>query len=360
MIFHHPAPLPSALTSGSRVRPVKMKQAFEKLGYDVFVVAGTGPERRTAIQTIKKLVHQGTVFDFVYSEPPTAPIAVVNHDVANLWLDVGFLRWCKQHAIPVGLFYRDVHWRFDIYKCKVPWLQRAISLPLFWFEWFNYQQVMNHLFIPSQEMAPALPTSWPKDNLSPLPPGCEITENIKTQTIHNKLNLFYVGGVTPPLYDLKPMLTVINTTSGTHLSLCCRQEEWLKVQNYYQPHLFNNIQIIHQYGKKLADYYLSADVFGLVWNHHPYLDFAMPVKVFEALGYGLPLITTAGTAVADFVQREGIGWVVANVSKFRELLVKLQRQPEEIANKRHQAEKVRHNHTWLQRAQTVANVMKQY
>lgn len=38
--------------------------------------------------------------------------------------------------------------------------------------------------------------------------------------------------------------------------------------------------------------------FGLFWQPSAYLDFAMPVKVFEALGYGVPLVTTAGTTRA--------------------------------------------------------------
>ncbi len=86
----------------------------------------------------------------------------------------------------------------------------------------------------------------------------------------------------------------------------------------------------------------------------------MPVKIFESLGYGLPLITTAGTATADFIEREGIGWVVANSTEFRELISRLQNNPDEVEKKRVQAETTRYNHTWQRRAQAVVDVMKQY
>ena len=336
-----------------------MKAAFEQLRYDVFLIAGTGPERRRAIQTLKKQIRQGIQFDFVYSEPPSAPIAVVNHDILNLWLDIGFLRWCHQENIPVGLFYRDVYWRFDVYKKNTAWHQRLISVPLFWFEWLSYRRWVNHLFLPSQEMIPALPSNWPTAHLSALPPGCEPTLAIpRFEKLNDQLELFYVGGITPPLYDLTPMFVGLNGLDGVRLTLCCREAEWQQVRSFYQPSLSAQVRVIHVHGAELATYYAQADVFGLFRQHHPYLEFAMPIKVFEALGYGLPIITTTGAAAAEMIQQEGIGWVVSKTSEFRDLVIQLQTEPARLFDTRQRATQVRQHHTWLERARTVVETLR--
>ncbi len=359
MIFHHPAPLPSELTSGSRVRPVKMKQAFESLGYEVFLVAGSGRERRAAIKVVRELVRQGTQFDFVYSEPPTAPIVVVNRDLPSFWVDLAFLHWCKRASIPVGLFYRDVYWRFELFR-TVEWYKRLLMIPLYWFEWLQFRQCVSHLFIPSLDMAAALPTRWPESHFSALPPGCEPTVQKDGQNFVEPLNLFYVGGIVPPLYDVSPLLAATSDLPGITLTFCCRETEWAEMKNYYQPFGLSQLKVVHVHGKELVQYFVEADIFCLIRKPHPYLKFAMPVKIFESLGYGLPLITTAGTATADFIEREGIGWVVANSTEFRELISRLQNNPDEVEKKRVQAETTRYNHTWQRRAQAVVDVMKQY
>ncbi len=357
MIFHHPLPFKDNPQGGSQLRPYKMKAAFEELGYEVFLVAGTGGERTKAIRTLKERVRQGARFDFVYSEPPSAPIAVVNHDVLHPWLDMGFLRWCHQQAIPVGLFYRDVYWRFDVYKQNSTLSKRLISIPLFWLEWLSYRRWVDHLFLPSQEMAAALPSPWPPARYSDLPPGCELNSNTSNAKPNGQLDLFYVGGVTTPLYDLTPMLTAIKGLVGVTLTLCCRQDEWHRVQSYYLPYMSPQIKIVHAHSSELADYYARADLFGLFRRVHPYLKFAMPVKVFESLGYGLPIITTTGTAAAEMIQREGIGWSISSPKEFRDLVLNLQAQPDQLLHKRQLTAQASKRHTWLERARTVADTL---
>lgn len=357
MIFHHPLPFTANPEAGSQLRPHKMKRAFEQLGYDVFLIAGTGYERKMAIQTVVDQVRKGEPFEFVYSEPPSAPIAVVNHDMWQVWLDLGFLRWCHQQSIPVGLFYRDVYWRFEVYRQSAGWHKRLISLPLFWFEWLSYYRWVDHLFLPSLKMTAALPSTWPASRCSALPPGCEPTANELKQEPNNKLTLFYVGGVTPPLYDLTPIFTAVRDLTGVGLTVCCRRAEWEEVQAYYRPYLSAQVKVIHAQSSELAEYYAQADAFSLVRQDHPYLTFAMPVKVFESLGYGLPIITTAGTAAAEMIERDGIGWVVSDPQEIRNLLLQLQAEPDQLIQKRRQAMEMRHQHTWLQRARTVVKTL---
>jgi len=91
---------------------------------------------------------------------------------------------------------------------------------------------------------------------------------------------------------------------------------------------------------------------------HPYLDFASPVKVFEALGYGVPIITVAGTEAGRFVEQEGIGWAVADKTELRRLIERLRDNPSELLRIRQAVQAVRWRHTWVARAQEVARVLE--
>lgn len=357
MIFHHPLPLPTESSSGSRVRPLRLLAAFQALGYDVAVVAGDGSERQAAIAAVRAQAAAGEHFAFLYAEPPNAPLLWLNRQQSHRFQDYGLWRWCQAQSIPVGLFYRDVHWRFDQYKIATSWRKRAVTIPLYWADWLSYQLCVDHLFLPSLAMAAHLPSRWPATRLSALPPGCTIATTPHPHQTDIPLKLFYVGGVQPPLYDLRPMFTAVEALTGVQLTVCCRAAEWAAVRDLYAPFDATKIQIIHAQGDGLARYYAETDLFGLFWRPYAYLDFAMPVKLFEALGYGVPLVTTAGTETARFVAREGLGWVVTTEEEFRSLLLRLRDERSALAAQRQQLATARQRHTWLARAQLVTELL---
>jgi glycosyltransferase involved in cell wall biosynthesis len=167
------------------------------------------------------------------------------------------------------------------------------------------------------------------------------------------LELFYVGGVVPPLYDLKPMLDALRPLQGVHLTLCCRPAEWARVRGHYEPLDPAQVTVVHAYGAGLAPYYAAADVLALFWRHR-YLEITMPVKIIEALGYGLPVIAAAGTVPAAFVQAQGVGWSVASAEEFTSLLATLRDRRELLAERRERARGLRGQHTWQARARQIA------
>lgn len=362
MIFHHPLPLPAESSSGSRVRPLRLLEAFCELGYRVTVVAGNSAERRAAMTAVRAQVAAGERFAFLYAEPPNAPLLWLNRQQPHRFQEYELWRWCRSQGIPVGLFYRDVHWRFAQYKAVTSWRKRAVTIPLYWVDWLSYHRWVDHLFLPSLGMAAHLPTRWPAARCSALPPGCTIATATVPKTTRDgePLQLFYVGGIQPPLYDLKPMFAAIEGMTGVVLTVCCRAEEWAAVRDYYAPFDVTKIQIVHAHGDDLARYYRAADLFGLFWRPTPYLDFAMPVKVFEALGYGVPLVTTAGTETARFVASEGLGWVVATQEELRNLLIHVRDDRSVIAAQQQQLAAVQQRHSWQTRAQTVAELLTHY
>ena len=90
-----------------------------------------------------------------------------------------------------------------------------------------------------------------------------------------------------------------------------------------------------------------------------YLAFAMPVKIFEAISFGVPLVVSAGLrVVADLVEREKLGWVIDTPDEFRGLLQRLADDPAELARARARVGVARENHTWESRAREVVEALR--
>ena len=90
-----------------------------------------------------------------------------------------------------------------------------------------------------------------------------------------------------------------------------------------------------------------------------YRDLAMPVKLFEYIGYGKPVIATVDTAAGRYVQENDIGWAVDfDAEAFRKMLMRLAENRDEIREKTENTVAIIPDNTWEARAQTVADDLK--
>ena len=338
-----------------------MLKAFENIGYEVESIVGYAKEREQKSRSIIEQLERGRQFSFIYSESHTMPTLLTerHHFPTYPFLDFRILARLRGQGIPLGLFYRDVYWRFELYK-KVARHKRAIAIPLYWYDWLRYKQTVDHLFIPSLAMKPHLPSPWLKD-LTMLPPGADVDAVSSTEPFIKKshLNLFYVGGVMPPLYDLTPLFEVLHEAEDdVRLTLCCREKEWNEISHCYD--LPSSVEIVHSSGKELSDYYARADLFCIIRKPDTYLNFAMPVKIFEAMAYGLPIVISGGGAAAQLIRDEAVGWTVDSKEAFLSLINRLREHPEELERKREHVRSKRHEHTWQARAKQVADTLEKY
>ena len=362
IVFHHPFPVFEEGTSGSQVRPYQMLNAFKELGYKIELIAGYAKDRIKSIERVKRQIKNGRKFAFVYAESSTMPTLLTEKHHLPLYpfIDFNFFYYIKEYETPLGLFYRDIYWRFELYRKQVAWYKRSVAIPLYLYDIWQYSRLVDILFIPSKGMTEFIPNTRLKGKVSPLPPGCKIYQNIDKFTPKNSSNvikLLYVGGVLPPIYDLRPMIQALKGLESTLLNLVCRSQEWGKVKKIYECSDFDRITINHASGEKLGKFYKEADIFAFFWQPHSYLNFAMPIKLFEALGYGLPIITTAGTEAARFVKEENIGWVVSSIDEFCHLISYLHRNRQQLVRIKQNLLQVQQQHTWLARAARVAEVM---
>lgn len=118
VVFHCPKRL-TGLTSPTSVRPIKVLKALAER-YEVVKVVGGASERGKAWKDVMVRVENGDHPLFLYSEPTTAPLNLVNgfkNYIFRYDMDWKSFSRLRGKGIPIGLFYRDAHWVFpDINK----------------------------------------------------------------------------------------------------------------------------------------------------------------------------------------------------------------------------------------------------
>jgi len=347
MIFHAPYPLNPNATSASGIRPVRMLEAFRAAGFEVLTVTGSARERRVAMKQIEADVRNGKKIDFLYSEASTRPLTFsTSFRQPHPYLDTAFFRFCQRHDIPVGVFYRDIYWQFSDYVDAVGRPAAAVLRRAYRHELKGYRSSVSALYLPSMKMADSIPFI-DRDRCIALPPG---SESVESPAPDNELNILYVGGV-GSYYRMHEAVIAVERTPDTSLIICTRESEWQAQAHSYEPHLEDSVTVVHESGAGLERLYGLISVGSLIVEPIGYREFAAPLKMYEYLGHGKPIIATTGTLAAEFVTSNGIGWAVDyNAEALAALFERLAAHPNEVAEKTARAREVRQQHTWLARA----------
>lgn len=366
-IFHVPNYIDPSSKSGSSIRPQKMIQGFKENGYIVDCVMGYGKERKAQIKQIKNNIRKGVKYDFLYAESSTMPTLLTekNHIPKYPLLDFNFFKFCKAHDIKIGLFYRDIQWKFSVYKDNVSKLKQCVSIPLYRYDLFRYKNLLDVFYLPTERMKVYLkenPRLLGKAKI--LMPGCESVENVFTQIekkeqVSKPLKILYVGGI-DRIYDLTVFMeTISKMQEEVEAYVCCREKEWENAKEIYQPIMGGNINIIHKSGKELDEYYENTDLCCAFAGIGEYMKMAMPVKIFEYLGKMIPIVATKETAAGEFVVSNKIGWSIKyDIKSFQKCLEDIIQNPDVLNEKRRKEMEIRKNHTWKARAYQVINDLR--
>jgi glycosyltransferase involved in cell wall biosynthesis len=336
-----------------------MVEAFRRCGFHVDLVVGYSKQRGRRMKAVRRAISKGREYEFLYAESTTVPIPLADphHLPVRPLQDVRFFRFLSDKEIPTGLFYRDVYWQVEDLKYDGSWVKQVVKRSFLWGEWWAFRRFVDHLFLPTREIRMLLPTEWPAERCSALPPGCKVAD-AEGRDEGGPLQLFYVGGVQPPYYDLRPLLEVVNQLDDVHLTLCCREPEWNENKAHYADLLFGDqISIVHASSDEIGRFYRNADVVADLRRPDGYLRTALPVKTVEAIGYGVPMILRTGTAAATFVEREGTGWTVGSLDDARTLLERLRDQRDRIREKQNHVIAAQERHTWKARALQAAETL---
>lgn len=355
MIFHIPLKLDPFRFSASQIRPVKMINAFRDLGYEVDIVEGNASERKQKIEEIRNNIEQGFHYEFLYSESSTMPTLLTekHHCPIHPFLDFSFFKFCKKNNIKIGLFYRDIFWRFKNFdygwKSKIAYLFYRYDL-------IKYSQLVDVLFLPSLKMLQYIPFSFSK-KIMELPAGVDL-KLLSREKLGNTqcIEILYVGGI-GGIYNLKLLLKVVASLPNLHLTVCCRLDDWLIVKSEYEPYLNDNIAIVHLAGKELDVLYMKADLCSVFFELSDYLRFAIPYKFFEAISYGCPVLAMKDSGWADFVVQNRVGIVCDYDEKQLYQVLSNPNLKNHLINLGSESEKVALYNTWKERCKLVQDML---
>ena len=361
IIFHLPYKPDKNKASASQIRPYKMIEAFKGLGYNVAVIMGHASERKIQIAHIKREIQKGKAFDFMYSESSTMPTLLTDphHLPLHPFLDFGFIRLCKNKGIPVGLFYRDIHWKFEHYELKKYSYKRFISRLFYKLDLTLYKKYIDIIYLPSLETAKHIP-ELKGVKIEALPPGTDkFVQPTGRSDDNDKIKFLYVGGI-GELYDLNMFLGAVATLpqEGIQVTVCTRQSDYSKVSETYNAYFEQNkVKLVHLQGENLRNLYLDSDICCLFVYPTAYWEFVVPFKLFEYIAYKKPILAVKGTAVGNFVEKHQIGWSIPyELEAIEDFLLNLEENFKEQEKSRLLAnmEKVIKFSTWTARAEFVA------
>lgn len=353
MIYHVPYPIVQTSQAATALRPRKMRDAFLQAGYRVCEISGYAAQRRRRMRALAQMLERGERFDFCYSESATmaTPLTEPSHLPPHPFLDHTFFVSLRRAGIPVGLYYRDIYWRYPSYVESLgPALATAMRGVYLWdLAW--YRLGLDRLYLQSEAMSAEVP--WvPAERHGVLSPGADIVDTPLPGD--GPLRLFYVGAL-GEYYRLDTLVEAVRGLEGVELTLCTRPEIWRAHEDHYRPLMDSSIRVVHGSGPELEPYYAECSVASLVVEPSAYRDFVLPVKLFEYLGHGRPVLATANTLVGSYVSDNGVGWAVPYTREgLRAALVELRDHPETVREVTRRCRDFRVEHTWRARALQVA------
>lgn len=339
-------------TSGSSVRPQKMRQAFDETGHEVVTIDGMNnnlPARRNAVRKIKELLKTWTP-DVCYIEPPSGPMFYYG--------DVALIKQLHKNGIPIAIFYRDAYWKYPDYaqerkQSLVDKLKNFLIRKMQLHQWNVFKDNIDIIYFPSMTMA----KEFDCPNKDDLPPGGFIPDAKEKNELSDPLQFIFVGGAAK---NYGTFLTIEAFEKANQdgikakLFYICPEEQWNDLgidKEKYKDWL----EVIHTSGdENLKPFYERADVALLTAPRTFYRDFAVPIKIFEYMSYLKPILVTNCTETARIVEKNNAGWIIEDkVEAVAERIKDLCNNPNEVIKVRAGMENARHNNLWRSRAEKV-------
>ena len=344
--------------SGSTVRPSKIYEAFLKGGYNVKLLSGIASKenKKNRIKSIEeiKVWLESNEPDCCYIESPNDPILFKK--------DRNLIKKIHQKGIRIGYFYRDAYYKLGrkvIFESRKKTLKNCFKYLYYKFLFYRDEKFLNKyvdiVYFPSKTMSEYF--NFKSKKL--LPPAGEIVENFSNNK--GEKVLIYVGGISKR-YGIDIMLNAldfINRSVFVKLILVCRKEE-LK---YINSNFLNAkwLQIENVFGKEKLDLlYRQSSIALLPKEKCVYNDFAISIKLYEYMSYGLPIISTDSFETNKIIEKYNIGIITSTDYKdFAKAILKLYKNDDVCENLSSNAKKaILDNNLWTDRVNQIVNDLK--
>ncbi|WP_436373703.1 glycosyltransferase [Cytobacillus sp. BC1816] len=321
VLVYYPFALSENPNSGSKLRPLEMKNAFHAWGMEndvnIIVISGTSEQRE---QQFNELVSSGKLENlwFCYMENQTIPLWLTDpgHKPKRPFVDRKVLRYLKGKSVPIGVFYRDVYWKFDeLYSLKG--LKKTIMQAIYRKEEKFYEKYCDVIFLPSDAMGEYVDIAKRK---IALPPGGKAKSIAKKVRSDGRSQGIYVGGINNEDYGLFLLLDALEIANSQKricdLTVVCREEEFANLPDKKKNKFAElDVQVKHLSGEPLNELYKEMDYAFIPRYRSTYNDFSVPVKLVEYLSNELPVIATYCKAQKEIIEKDGYGLICADNAK---------------------------------------------
>ncbi|MDE3840171.1 glycosyl transferase [Bacillus methanolicus] len=313
VLLYYPFQIAENANSGSKLRPKEIYNAFlewgNQQGIEILLLSGSSEDRDQQFERWKK---QGKLDDllFCYMENQTIPLWLTdaNHIPKKPFVDLKVMKFLKQRNIPVGVFYRDVYWKFDeLYPLKG--VKKHIMKTIYRLEEKFYEKYCHVIFLPSEAMGNFVEINRKK---VALPPGGRKREIVRNQSSGQTGKGIYVGGINNEDYGLFLLLDALEIVNKERqvcdLTVVCRQDEYEKLPDNKKERLKHlKVTVKHISGEALNKLYQEMDFAFIPRIKSTYNDFSVPVKLVEYLSNELPVVATNCAAQEEIINRDGFG-----------------------------------------------------
>lgn len=353
MIFYYPAEIDRNKAAASALRPKKMYEAFASTAAQLRVVQGSLAERKATARRVLDS-SDGDPDRFVYFENLTYPnnwSEGLRSAIADRDLDYRFLMKASKRDYRIGYFYRDFYWMFPELITTMGRIKKAAYIAESHAEFKRLESLVDVLFVASDAVVPFL-EGYAFKRIVPLLPGCGAFVGDEGRTrVGTSLRLAYIGGLGGH-YDLDRLLEV--SRDDIDIKIAVRPDE-------IRDKAINgsSVSVHNVSGEQIDDYLRSADIGLLYFKPSPYMDMAMPYKLFDYAAHGLPILCSAGTAAARVVTDNRIGWSVEySADALDAFLDHLKSHPEEIDIAVNNLKAFVQNNSWAERAKQAISVLR--
>ena len=288
--------------SGSGVRPNCMLEAFRERGHEVYILSGSqnikqGKIRRKAVAQAKKWVQENNP-DFCYIESSTYPIL---HGC-----DYDMIRYLAKKKIPTSYFYRDIYRILPIQETPKKGLANRIkdfTLGLLQKYTDHILHKVDVVYFPSERFT----KYFRYKRMELLPPAGQICF---PETFADTNTCLYCGGVSD-FYGFPLMMEAFGLLNKEELRykliLVCREKEFQKA--WGDKDLPAWLEVHHVSGDALVELYRQSDIGLLALHNTEYANLCIGIKLFQYVGYGLPVVSTDVYTMGKIIRENGFGEV---------------------------------------------------
>lgn len=364
VLLYYPFQLAENANSGSKLRPKKIHGAFlewgKKNSVKVLLLSGHSTERD---RLFAKWKVEGKLDNllFCYMENQTIPFWLTDpgHKPKKPLIDSKVMKFLKRNHVPVGIFYRDVYWKFDeLYPLKG--IKKTAMRSIYRLEEKFYEKYCEIIFLPSEAMGKYVNIH---KQMVALPPGgtqVDVKRSLEGSRSSASQGL-YVGGINNEEYGLFLLLDALEIVNkqGTvcDLTVVCREDEYSKLPEVKRSRLTGlGVIIKHISGNDLNVLYGKMDFAFIPRYKSTYNDFSVPVKLVEYLSYHLPIVATNCEAQKEIIEADQYGIVCEdNPESMAEAIFEMSRNAKkfEMNIKQTFIEK----HSWLSRVEKIKDCL---